>query len=287
MRAKAILSVLFLISLGVFSILYLESLPKQVRSSTASNEVLVATMPLASGTFLRAEDVAWRKNFRAPALGEIIRPPVATYDRDSRVDQQIYGAALRVRLAAGDSIRLNDIVKPSDRDFLRVVLSRGARAIAIPLSPAPVSAGLLFPGERVDVILTQNFKNDAPLTRRSVSETVVEGLRVLAVDGSNPKQERTGSGVGLMVTLEVTPEQAEKINVAMQLGKLSLSLRGISNTDQNFGTGEGRTITATWAGNVSPALYGASQPEKTVSVLLPPIEIFHGTKREVVKLQGP
>ena len=74
-----------------------------------------------------------------------------------------------------------------DRDFLEVVLSPGARAIAIPVATGGASTGLLYPGDRVDVILTQTFKNDPPLIRRSVSETVVESLRVLAVDTPDPK----------------------------------------------------------------------------------------------------
>ena len=80
------------------------------------------------------------------------------------------------------------------------------------------------------MILTQSFKNDdAPLTRRSVSETVVENLRVLAIDV--PKTP--GSGGGLTVTLQVTPAQAETVNVAQELGKLSLTLRSEMTTDGN------------------------------------------------------
>ena len=98
--------------------------------------------------------------------------------------------------------------------------------------PAPASC---IPGDRVDVILTQTFKNDPPLTRRSVSETVVEDLRVLAIDAPDGKTEQAGNGFGRTVTLEVTPEQAEKINVATELGKLSLTLRSASATDGRRG----------------------------------------------------
>jgi pilus assembly protein CpaB len=51
------------------------------------------------------------------------------------------------------------------------VLSPGARAIAIPVATGGAGTGLLNPGDRVDVILTRNFREVAPLTRRSVSET--------------------------------------------------------------------------------------------------------------------
>ena len=73
-----------------------------------------------------------------------------------------------------------------------------------------------------DVILTQNFKGEsAVITRRSVSETVVENLRVLAIDAIETKpQAGNNSGFGRTVTLEVTPDQAELINVSTELGKL-------------------------------------------------------------------
>src|SRR5205823_5462606 len=148
------------------------------------------------------------------------------------VEARVYGAVLRRPLAAGDAVRRSDIVKPGDRDFLQVVLPPGARAIAIPVATGGASTGLLSPGDRVDVVLTQNFKHDSggtggtggiggtvPITRRSVSETVVENLRVLAIDSPDPKA--TNSGFGRTVTIEVTPQQVEKINVATELGKLS------------------------------------------------------------------
>ena len=94
----------------------------------------------------------------------------------------MYGAALRSSVTAGEPISRGAIVKPGDRDFLQVVLSPQARAIAIPVTTGGASTGILYPGDRVDVILTQTFKNDPPLTRRSVGETVVENLRVLAID---------------------------------------------------------------------------------------------------------
>src|SRR5205814_2164130 len=95
-------------------------------------------------------------------------------------EAKVYGAVLRHPLAAGDAVRRGNIVKPGERDFLKVVLPAGARAIAIPVATGGASTGLLSPGDRVDVVLTQNFKHDSggtgcgtggtiPITRRSVS----------------------------------------------------------------------------------------------------------------------
>jgi pilus assembly protein CpaB len=296
MRAKTILTVLFLISLAVAVIVILRAMPTQgdANANTPKEEILVATVPLAAGTLLRAQDVSWQVVTRPVEPGEIVRPSeVARQTRpgiDEETRAEVYGAAVRPArdTAAGEPIRRGNIVKPGDRDFLQVVLTPGARAIAIPVTTSGASTGLLFPGDRVDVILTQNFKGEsAVITRRSVSETVVENLRVLAVDALDAKAP-SGS-FGRTVTLEVTPQQAEKVNVATELGKLSLTLRSVSGPDgvlatSTAGPGPSTGVKPTWAGDVSPALGGA-MPEKVITVQQPPVEVVRGSKREAVKTE--
>jgi pilus assembly protein CpaB len=193
---------------------------------------------------------------------------------------------LRHPLAEGEPIRRGSFVKPGDRDFLQVVLTPGARAIAIPVSTGGASTGLLSPGDRVDVILTQNFKNDGaadlrntPITRRSVSETVVESLRVLAIDTPDPKATPANGNFGRTVTLEVTADQAELINVAAELGKLSVTLRSVIGASTTVASVSPEPIKAKWAGDASPALYGAAQ-EKPVALAPPPVQVFHGAGKE-------
>jgi len=171
------------------------------------------------------------------------------------------------------------------------VLSAGTRAIAIPvhlMGPNGPNTRFLgpFPGDRVDVILTQKFQQDLPLTRRSVGEAVVEDLRVLAVAPPDPKAN-TNADTTIPMTLEVTPEQAEKITVARELGKLDLTLRGFGGgLDGVVGgsmraSGKQTDAKPVWAGDVSPALGGA-MPEKPVTVERPPVDVIHGGKTERV-----
>src|SRR5580693_7765852 len=292
MRAKTILTVLFLISLAVAVIVILRAMPTQgdANANTPKEEILVATVQLAAGTLLRAQDVTWQLVTRPIEPGEIVRPADTARQIKPGIDEEtraeVYGAAVRPArdTAAGEPIRRGNIVRPGDRDFLQVVLTPGARAIAIPVTTGGASTGLLFPGDRVDVILTQNFKGEsAVITRRSVSETVVENLRVLAIDALDAK---SGGSFGRTVTIEVTPEQAEKINVATELGKLSLTLRSVVGADGVLAAGPGPStgVKPTWAGDVSPALGGA-MPEKTITVQQPPVEVVRGSKREAVKAE--
>ena len=256
MRAKTILTMLFLVSIGVAAFVVLHALPQRVVASpeaAQTSQILVAAVPLAAGTLLRAHDVTWQAVAGAAEPGQIVRPSTWVREAKPEIDEEaraeVYGAALRgavvpgdpIRrgpIAAGDPIRRGGIVKPGDRDFLQIVLSPGARAIAIPVTTGGASTGLLYPGDRVDIVLTQKFTDTgAPLTRRSVSETVVENLRVLAINAPDAKAAG-GNTFGHTVTLEVMPEQAEKINVATELGKLSLTLRSVS-------AGDGLVVTST------------------------------------------
>jgi pilus assembly protein CpaB len=293
MPAKTILTLLFLISLGVMGIVSLHALPQRVYADTAGagKEILVAAAALPAGTLLRAKDVNWQPTI-SPGPGQILRASGGHSNTSAEIDQQaraeVSGAALRIGLATGEPIRRDVVVKPGDRDFLQVVLSPGARAIAMPVATGGASTGLLYPGDRVDVVLTQTFKNDSLLTRRSVSETVVQSLRVLAVDPADAKLTGAGNGFGRTVTLEVTPEQAEKVNVAAELGKLSLTLRsiitaGASGAIISPGSSKTTGVRSTWAGDVSPALADAAHPDKAITAERPTVEVIRGSKSAAVK----
>jgi pilus assembly protein CpaB len=303
MRAKAILSVLFLISLAVAVIVVLRALPQLAPAGAqeaARDDILVATTPLATGTLLRPQDVVWEKAKGDTVPGQIVRPDVSAREAKPELDDEtratVYGAALRKQLAAGDPIRRGDIAKPGDRDFLEIVLSPGTRAIAIPVHMAADTGPNTrflgpFPGDHVDIVLTQKFKQDLPLTRSSVGEAVVENIRVLAIAPPDPKGPRNPAAastgeVTIPLVLEVTPEQAEKITVATELGKLNLTLRSGSGSDGvatsvTPGPAGATAIKAIWAGDVSPALGGAI-PQKPVPVERLPVEVIHGSKTERV-----
>jgi pilus assembly protein CpaB len=278
MRGKTIAFVLFVVSLVGSAVAFTHIASQKGDATVPKDYVLATTMPLPVSTLLRAQDVTWQ-----PVIGtepnEIVRPSATALATKPELDEQtrnsVYGAVLRHPLTAGDPIRQDDIVRPGDRDFLQVVLTPGARAIAIPVATGGASTGLLTPGDRVDVILTQNFKGEnAPITRRSVGETVVENLRVLAIDSIGAK---IAPGIGRAVTLEVTADEAEKINVATELGKLSLTLRSINGPTDPTRLAD-TSPKPKWAGDVSPALYGAAL-EKPVAVTPPPVQVFHGSNK--------
>ena len=112
------------------------------------------------------------------------------------------------------------------------MLQPGMRAMAITVNPGGEVAGFVFPGDRVDVILghTVNRKDDPQLTDRHMSETVLTNVRVLALDQKTDDQS-TDPKIAQLATLEVTPQDAERLALSAQLGTLSLSLRSLTVSD--------------------------------------------------------
>ena len=98
---------------------------------------------------------------------------------------------------------------------------------------------------------------------------------MLAIDPANAQGGRS-------VMLEVTPDQAEKVGVAAELGKLSLLLRRAGDTAPVSGTADSRAR-PTWAGDVSPALATIKPAEKAAPLDRPSVGIIRGNKAEAVK----
>jgi pilus assembly protein CpaB len=290
MRAKTILTLLFLGSLFVIVAIVLYGGPndRTANATPGGTMVLVAAHTTPAGTLLRPQDVKWQSwNKGSAAASYIVRSSEAVRaakpDADEAILAELYGAALSRPIESGHPIALDAIVKPADRNFLTVALTPGYRAIAVAATAVSGAAGRIFPGDRVDLILTQSFKGrDDASARRSVSETVIGNLRVLAIDRSTKESgpAEVTNAIPRAVTLEVQPKQAEIISVASELGKLSMTLRSPDSSDASDGLAQKDLATrSTWADDVSPALRDSKAP----SVQHAPIRIMRGSKIEEAK----
>jgi pilus assembly protein CpaB len=124
------------------------------------------------------------------------------------------------------------LVGPNDRGFLAAALGPGMRAVTVPVSNTTGVAGFIFPGDRVDMVLTQTVAGGGDGPPLKVSETIIRNLRVLATDQRIDSKDEEGKTVVktfATVTVEATPRIAEKIAVAQSLGGLSLALRSIAD----------------------------------------------------------
>jgi pilus assembly protein CpaB len=187
-------------------------------------EVLVATRALPVGTILDATALKFQ-----PWPKELVDG--AYYLKEKTDLKTLQGTVVRNAITAGQPVTQGALVKPGDRGFLAAALGPGMRAVTVPVSAQAAVAGFVFPGDRIDLVLTQAIAGDGPPLK--VSETIVRNLRVLATDqrtdnlvGEDGKtQVRTFSNV----TVEATPRIAEQIAVAQTVGALSLSLRSLAD----------------------------------------------------------
>jgi pilus assembly protein CpaB len=194
-------------------------------------EVLVATRTLPVGTIIDAEALRYQV---WPA--GLVQPAYFIRGGQGGNPQDLMGTVVRTEISAGQPLTQGAIVRPGDRGFLAAALGPGMRAITVGVSATSGVAGFVFPGDRVDLVLTQEVKGEGEGASLKVSETVIRNIRVLATDQRINARDENGNQVAApiaTVTLEATPRIAEKIMVAQTIGQLSLSLRSLadSNTD--------------------------------------------------------
>jgi pilus assembly protein CpaB len=106
------------------------------------------------------------------------------------------------------------------------------RAVTVPVSVTSGVGGFIFPGDRVDMVLTQDVAGGGEGPPLKVSETIVRNLRVLATDqriDGKDAEGKTEVKTFATVTFEATPRISEKIAVAQSMGTLSLALRSIAD----------------------------------------------------------
>ncbi len=191
-------------------------------------KVLVATRALPVGTLITAEALRYQ-----PWPEELVEEAyfIEGNEEQPGIDKLV-GTVARVAITAGQPVTKGSLVSPGDRGFLAAALSPGMRAISIPMRETTDVSGFVFPGDRVDLFLTQSVpvKEGDPL---NVSETIIRNVRVLATDQS-PTTATDENGNTIVrkfktVTVEVTPRIAEKLTVAQSIGTISLSLRALAD----------------------------------------------------------
>lgn len=204
----------------------------QTAGQQETTRILVAANNLPMGHIIEVGDLSWQdwplQGLNANYLQE-----------DSYNLEDMAGSVVRYGITAGEPMTSVRMISPGERGFLAAILTPGMRAVSIPVTRTSGVAGFIFPGDRVDVILTQTLEvltllallqGEDEKEEREVSVTVLRNVRVLAVDTRTDDQEKTPE-LGKSVTLEVTPDIAEKLTLMTRMGVVALSLRSITAPD--------------------------------------------------------
>jgi pilus assembly protein CpaB len=188
-------------------------------------KVLVAKKALPVGTIIDADSFSFQ-----PWPKELMQG--AYYVENQPDSKNLAGTVVRYAIAAGQPVTRGSLVGPQDRGFLAAALGPGMRAVTVPVSASTSVAGFVFPGDHVDLVLTQTVTGGGDGPPLKVSETIIRNVRVLATDQRFTEKDddgKTAIKTFSNVTIEVTPRIAEKVAVAQSLGQLSLSLRSLSD----------------------------------------------------------
>ncbi|HAV51169.1 MAG TPA: Flp pilus assembly protein CpaB [Brevundimonas sp.] len=204
------------------------SAPEAVAATAAAQptgpRVLVANRSLPVGTIITQDAIgfqAWPNDLVRDAY---------FIDGESDVSK-LLGTVVRFQITAGEPVTQGALVAPGDRGFLAAALAPGMRAVTVPVNANTAVAGFVFPGDRIDLMMTHDANG------LKATETILRNLRVLATDQSTSQNTVDGQTVARTVstvTLEVTPKIAEKIAVAQTVGTLSLSLRSIADNSTDL-----------------------------------------------------
>lgn len=194
-----------------------------------TTEVLVAASNISLGRRVSEGDLSWQ-SWPEDAVNS------AYITRRSRPNamEQFAGSIARSPLLEGEPVTNGKLVGAEDAGFMAALLSPGMRAVSIKISPETGAGGFILPNDRVDVMLTERWREDDSGAQGDFrTTTILNNVRVLAVDQSFKEEEGEQVIVGKTATLELSPAQAEDIAHGMARGEITLSLRSLADSDPN------------------------------------------------------
>lgn len=189
----------------------------QANSRVATQNVVVAAADVAEGVPLTAVSLA------------VVQLPLAAVPAGSfSTPDSLIGRVSRIPIFKGEAIVPGRLAPEGTAGGLEVKILPGKRAMSVRIDDVAGLSGMVQPNSRVDVMLTTR---DAANQERQVSKLFMSNMRVLSV-GAQVTRGGDGSPINApTATLEVTPEEAEKLALATREGSIQLVLRGYGDPD--------------------------------------------------------
>ncbi len=187
----------------------------QAKPAEQTGTIVVAAVPVGFGTALTRDNVTeipW-------AAGKMPEGAYATRDELLKDGRRVVLAPMQ----RNELVLKTKITGPGQRASLSALLDEGKRAVTVRVDDVRGVAGFVLPGDRVDVVLIRNVPGPSGSTE-NISDVLLQHIKVLAVDQLVNERQETPT-VAKAVTLEVDTEQAQKVLLATNVGKLSLILR--------------------------------------------------------------
>src|SRR5690349_3018958 len=218
-NTRAIWMILISVLLGLAAVLVAGKWVIQQTSVEAST-VIIAAQDIDVGTRLTPDLVQSVDGPRG-------NMPPGSFQEAKLLDSRV----AKINLVRGEPLLESKLAPVGAAGGLSGVISDGKRAITVKVNEVVGLAGLALPGNKVDILVNTKDENDKP-----ISKIVLEQILVLAV-GQDLGRDETKPKSVTAVTLEVTPEEAEKLDLARSVGNLSLVLRNQVDKTPGITTG--------------------------------------------------
>jgi len=195
------------------------SLPPQPQVEMA--QVLVAAQPLQPGQTLNASMVRWQAWPKGSVDSNFI-----TQESAPNLDAALKDTVVRAPMVEGEPVSATKIVHGDASGFMAATLVPGMRAVSIPITTESGAGGFILPNDRVDIIESVQI-SDTP--RRFQAQTILNNVRVLAMDQTYKQDKDQKVVLAKSATLELAPAQADLVVKAQSAGPLSLALRALGD----------------------------------------------------------
>lgn len=219
MRRSSIIMLIAAVALGLVAVLFARTfLGGGDDAGAGTSSAAVRTVP----TVVAAADINFGEKI-TPEKVKVVDWPAGNLPQGSfqRLDDLTMGAgrtAMRP-IVANEILTVKSLATGANRLSTAPLLNPQMRAISVPVNEVSGVAGLIFPGDRVDVFMTRTPEEALPY-----AEMLAQGARVLAV-GSDMNVGKDKPEIVKSATIEVTPLQAQKIMLAVTVGQVNLALR--------------------------------------------------------------
>jgi pilus assembly protein CpaB len=238
---------------------------------TPAKSVLVARNEIKRGQILKPEDMVWQ----VWPEGGIDKNYVVM--GGPRTPESFAGWVAKNPVGAGEPVTDAKVIAPGDRGFLAAVLRPGMRAISVPVTVTSGISGFIFPGDKVDLLLTYQVPSP-PTTgddqkknqyEHKAAATVLRDIRVIGID--QRLESKAGEAVvAHTATFEVTPKQSEGIALASEIGKVALTLRSLVPAEGEAAAGDKVADATAGSSPDSPIVESATYTlDNEISPLLP------------------
>lgn len=251
---------------GYVALVYVSSEPAPLEAAAPSHTIVVAVRDLPAGAILLREDV------------EVLEwPGDALPEGFATQPGEVVGRGLVMEVRKNEPLLDWKLADKEAGGGLPIVIPEGMRAVSVEVDEVIGVAGFVLPGTRVDVLVTVMPGTDR---RQTTTKIILQNVRALAADQAYQQDINGEPQPVTVVTLLVTPDEAEALTLASTEGRIQLALR--NTLDSEPVNTRGRQITSLVAGGGSSSgssASSASQPVETGRV----IENYEGGRRTLLK----